>query len=178
MQCYHWLCWGVLTPTHHHLLMGPHWLLNENILKASVEETPSGGFHSRESATTATHSSIPSPGRELSLDGQENQVAQRWQGATSTIYPSLRTTLLNSCSFGLSEIFIILMLSAWADQFLLLGIFLWRRGEISANSQVLFKLLNSWGPWADSYNRLRRLVFGTASLHRVSFSKKCSPSFG
>lgn len=32
------------------------------------------------------------------------------------------------------------------------------------------------GPWAHSCNRLRRMVFGAASLHRVSFSKKCSPS--
>lgn len=31
-------------------------------------------------------------------------------------------------------------------------------------------------PLSDFSNRLRRMVFGAANLHRVSFSKKCNPS--
>lgn len=95
----------------------------------------------------------------VSLDSHTLPHTLNWQGtglgwstkpscttlAVSLIHylPIIWTSLLNSCSLGLSELFIISMLSAWADQFLLLGTFFWRREEISTNSQALL----NWSPW-------------------------------
>lgn len=86
------------------------------------------------------------------------------------------TSSLNSCSVGLSTLFIISMLSARADQFLLRGTFFWRREEISTNSQALLNLVKPWRDFFFFSDRLRRMVFGATNLHRVSFSKKCNPS--
>lgn len=108
----------MLTPTRHCIL----WDLIGSEMRTFLKyqwERP----HVRGSALTVTHSPIPSPGKELGLDGSQSQVAQLWQWVSSTIYPL----------FG----------QAWADQFLLLGTFFWRREEISTNSQAL---LNWWSP--------------------------------
>ena len=160
----------MLTPTHHHTL----WDLNGSEMSMFLKyqcEKPLPAGHIGEGQHWQSHTPLYP---HLAGSGAWTVHKAKLHNFGSERHPLFThylDNLLNSCNLSLSELFIILVLSAWADQFLLLGTFLWRRAEFSTNSQALFKLLNWWGPWADFSNRLRRMVFGAENLHGVSFSR-------
>lgn len=116
----------------------------------------------------ATPSPIPSPGRELGLGGPQSQVTQVWQWVSSTIhYSNNLVTFLQFEPFWALHHFSIVSLSRPVSASRNVPL----KSRNLTDSQVLFKLWNCWSPWTDSSNRLRRMVFGVANLHRSVFPR-------